>query len=155
MTNDSALPTLSFSPAKSQLSDVMDQVFHGHRPQLISRHGGKEQMVLVRPDDLATMLGDRQIAVQAVYDEAEVTLTVPAMGVLGFGEDLEAATADLLTELRAYATRYFQDPARYFATSRREHAGQLLRFALAGEEAQRAMLLEGERQPEQELVGAG
>jgi len=155
MTYEGIVPTLAFSPAKSRLSDLMDHVFHGHQPQVISRHGGKEQMVLVRPDDLVAMLGERRIKVEAVYDEGEVTLSVPAMGVLGFGEDLEEATADLLVELRAYATRYFRDPARYLATGRREHAGPLLRFALLDEEAQRAMLLEVEEQTVPELVGAG
>ena len=50
--SDAIVPTSDFSPAKARLSDVMTQVFHGHQPQLVSRHRGKEQMLLVRPDDL-------------------------------------------------------------------------------------------------------
>jgi hypothetical protein len=155
MTYDSVVPTLAFSPAKSRLSDLMDHVFHDHQPQLISRHGGKEQMVLLRPDDLATMLGDLRIEVRAVYDEGEVTLSAPEMGVLGLGENLEEATDDLLTELRAYAARFFRDPARYLATRRNSHAGALLRFALLGDAAQRAMLLEASQRSAPELVSAG
>jgi len=142
------VPTIDFSPAKSQLSDVMTQVFHGHQPRIVSRHHGKEQMLLVRPDDLVTMLGEHRLDVQAVYDQDEVTLRVPDMGVLGFGGTLDEAVDDLLEELRAYATRFFREPARFMATSRGTHAAALLRFALAGEEEQRRMLGVEEPQPE-------
>lgn len=148
------VPTIDFSPAKSQLSDVMTQVFHGHQPRIVSRHHGKEQMLLVRPDDLVTMLGEHRIDVQAVYDQDEVTLRVPDMGVLGFGATLDEAVDDLLDELRAYATRFFREPARFMATSRGAHAAAILRFALADEDEQRRML--GVEEPEREaaLIGA-
>lgn len=142
------VPTIDFSPAKSQLSDVMTQVFHGHQPRIVSRHHGKEQMLLVRPDDLVAMLGQHRLDVQAVYDAGEVTLRVPDMGVLGIGETLDEAVDDLLVELRAYATRFFREPARFMATSRGAHAAALLRFALAGEDEQRRML--GLEEPERD-----
>jgi hypothetical protein len=142
------VPTIEFSPAKSQLSEVMTQVFHGHQPRIVSRHHGKEQMLLVRPDDLVTMLGEQRLDVQAVYDQGEVTLRVPDMGVLGFGETLDEAVEDLLVELRAYATRFFREPARFLATSRGGHAAALLRFALTNEDEQRRML--GLEEPERE-----
>jgi hypothetical protein len=147
------VPTIDFSPAKSQLSDVMTQVFHGHQPRIVSRHGGKEQMLLVRPDDLVAMLGEQRLEVQAVYDSDEVTLRVPDMGVLGFGETLDEAVDDLLVELRAYATRFFREPARFMATSRGTHAAALLRFALADEDEQRRML--GIEEPESEPAPVG
>lgn len=142
--SDTLVPTSDFSPAKARLSDVMNEVFHGHQPRLVSRHHGKEQMLLVRPDDLVAMLADNRLEVLAVYDGDEVTLRVPEMGVLGFGVTLEEATEDLLVELRAYAARFFREPARFMATSRARHAGVLLRFALSTEETQRRMLSEGE-----------
>ena len=145
-----SVPTIDFSPAKSQLSDVMTQVFHGHQPRIVSRHHGKELMLLVRPDDLVTMLGEHRINVQAVYDQDEVTLRVPDMGVLGYGETLDEAVDHLLDELRAYATRFFREPARFMATSRGAHAAALLRFALADEDEQRRML--GLEEPEREAA---
>ena len=148
------VPTIEFSPAKSQLSEVMTQVFHGHQPRIVSRHHGKEQMLLVRPDDLVAMLGDHRLEVQAVYDEEEVTLRVPDMGVLGFGETLAEAVDDLLIELRAYATRFFREPARFMATSRGAHAAALLRFALAQEDEQRRMLGVEEPEPERATAAA-
>jgi hypothetical protein len=149
----SPVPTIDFSPAKSQLSEVMTQVFHGHQPRIVSRHHGKEQMLLVRPDDLVAMLGDHRLDVQAVYDADEVTLRIPDMGVLGFGDTLDEAVDDLIVELRAYATRFFREPARFLATSRGAHAAALLRFALADEDAQRRMLGVEEPEPEPAPVG--
>lgn len=152
----STVPTIDFSPAKSQLSEYMTRVFHYHQPHLVSRHHGKEQMLLLRPDDLVAMLGDRQFDVRAVYDSDEVTLRIPDLGVLGFGETLDEAVDDLLEEVRDYATRFFEEPARFMATSRRSHAATLLRFALADEDEQRRMigLDEPETQPEVEPESA-
>jgi antitoxin YefM len=149
------VPTIDFSPAKSQLSDVMTQVFHGHQPRIVSRHRGKEQMLLVRPDDLVAMLGEQRLDVQAVYDADDVTLRVPDMGVLGFGQTLDEAIDDLLVELRAYAARFFTEPARFMATSRRAHASALLRFALADEDEQRRMLGLEVAEPQPEPFGVG
>ena len=134
------VPTIEFSPAKSTLSDVMDDVFHRHRVRLVSRHHGKEQMLLVRPDDLVEMLGDHRLNVGAVYDAGEVTLRIPEMGLLGFGATLDEAVDDLLDELRGYAARFFREPSRFMGTSRSAHAGTLLRFALAAEDQQRSMV---------------
>jgi hypothetical protein len=149
----SAVPSIDFSPAKSQLSDVMTQVFHGHQPRIVSRHHGKEQMLLVRPDDLVAMLGEHRLDVQAVYDADGVTLRVPEMGVLGFGETLDEAVDDLLIEMGAYASRFFSEPARFMATSRGAHAAALLRFALSDDDEQRRML--GIEQPVAELSTVG
>ncbi len=151
--SDPIVRTNDFSPAKAHLSDVMTQVFHGHQPQLVSRHRGKEQMLLVRPDDLVAMLDDQRLEVLVVRDGDEVTLRVLEMGVLGFGDTLDEAIEDLLLELRAYAARFFREPARFMATGRATHAGVLLRFALSSDEAQRRMLSEvRETEPVRELA---
>ncbi len=137
-----ALLSTDFSAAKAQLSDLMTDVYHEHRPHLVSRHRGKEQMLLVRREDLARMLADQRLDVEVVYDEGEVTLRVPDLGVLGFGDTYDEAAEDLLTELEVYAASYFQNPARYAYTSRASHAGVLMRFAISSPEERRAMLTE-------------
>lgn len=151
--NTRLLPTIEFSPAKAHLSDVMNEVFHRHRPQVVSRHQGKEQMLLVRPEDLIAMLGDQTLDAQAVYDEGEVTLRVPELGVLAFGDSLAEAQEDLLAELRAYVQRFFEDPERYM-TGRGAPPLALLRFALSGEDEQRSMLGIESVPPVAELVAA-
>ena len=88
------------------------------------------------------MLADQRLDVQVVYDEGEVTLRVPDLGVLGFGDTYEEAAEDLLSELEVYAASYFQNPARYAYTSRASHAGVLMRFAISSPDERRAMLSE-------------
>ncbi len=135
------IPTLDFSPAKARLSDVMTEVFHQHQPTLVSRHRGKEQMLLVRTDDLLAMLPSEPFDVEVAFDPASVTLAVPSLGVIGVGETTDLAADDLLIEIRAYAKRFFANPLRYFAAGQGERAGALLAFALADEDGQRRMVL--------------
>jgi len=134
-----ALPSLDFSRAKGALSDVMTRVVHEHRPSIVSRHRGKERMLLVRTDDLARYLvafSDLDV----VEDEGEVTAALPNFGLLGFGPSRDAAIDDLLVELRMYAADYFERASFYAATDRAEHAPWLLRFALTPASAQRVLL---------------
>jgi hypothetical protein len=107
--NDALVPTTDFSPAKSHLSDVMTQVFHGHQPQLVSRHRGKEQMLLMRPDDLVAMLADQHLEVLVVHDGDEVTLRIPEMAttrathagaLLRFALSTEEAQRRMLSEVQ-------------------------------------------------------
>jgi hypothetical protein len=78
--------------------------------------------------------------VRVVYDADEVTVFVSGMGVLGFGDTLEAAAADLIAELEDYAARFFADEQRYLATNRRDHADALRRFAEADAVGKMAIL---------------
>jgi len=135
-----ALPSLDFSRAKGALSDVMTRVVHEHRPSIVSRHRGKERMLLVRTDDLARYLGAFSFDLDVVEDEGEVTAALPNFGLLGFGSSRDEAIDDLLVELRAYAADYFERASFYAATDRAEHAPWLLRFALTPASAQRTLL---------------
>ena len=142
MDTDST-PTLTsfdFSRAKSALSDLMTQVVHEHRPRVVSRHRGKERMLLVRTDDLAEYLSSFRFEPEVVDDKGEVTVALPRFGLLGFGKTRDDALADLLEELRAYARDFFERASFYAATDRAEHAPWLLRFALTPPERQLGLL---------------
>lgn len=135
-----ALPSIDFSHAKSVLSDVMTRVVHEHRPSVVSRHRGKERMVLLRTDDLVRYLESFRFELEIVVDQGEVTATFPALGLLGFGATQEKAIEDLLVELRAYAADYFERESFYAATDRAGHAPWLLRLALVSPDQQRGLL---------------
>ena len=119
LMTDVLVPTMPFSPAKSQLSEVMTEVVFRHQIRVVSRHHGKEQMLLVGADDLVAMLAGQEFDVRVVFDEGEVTTFVEGLDVLGFGETLDEAIDDFLNKLREYTTRFFQDLTKYLATSRR------------------------------------
>lgn len=135
-----ALPSLDFSRAKSALSDLMTRVVHEHRPSIVSRHRGKERMLLVRTDDLAAYLSSFRFELEIVEDGDEVTVALPRLGLLGFGATREEAIDDLLQELRVYAADYFERSGFYAATDRAGHAPWLLRFALTPADEQRSLL---------------
>ncbi len=140
MTTD-LVPTIDFSPAKAHLSDVVTGVFHQHQPILVSRHHGKEQVILVRVDDLLAMLPSDPFDVEVVYDPSSVAVAVSDLGLMGVGDTLDLAIDDLLVEMRSYVRRFFADPLRYFAAGQGARAGRLLAFALASDDAQRRILL--------------
>lgn len=135
----------------------MTEVFHLHQVTMVSRHHGKEQMVLMRPDDLLAMLPADPFETEVAYDAEGVAVTVPSLGVMGVGDTTDLAIDDLLVELRAYAKRFFENPARYFAAGQGDRAASLLVFALV-DDAQQRRLVSGEHgaelTPEPIVVGA-
>lgn len=135
-----ALRELSFSSAKSGLSTVMDDVVHEHRPHLIHRHGGKEAMLLVRPDDARRWLDTFRLVLNLTLDEDEVAITASPVDVVGIGDSFDSALDDLVVELRAYVHRFFERPHFYAQTSASRHEPWLLRFALTRPDEYRALL---------------
>jgi PHD/YefM family antitoxin component YafN of YafNO toxin-antitoxin module len=135
------LPERQFSEAKSALSDVMDDVVHQHRPHVVQRHHGKEAMLLVRPDDVRRWLDTFRLTMRVVLDEGEVSLVADPVGASGFGDSFDSAVDDLLSELRAYAQRFFERPHFYGQTQAARHEPWLARFALTHPDEQRALLI--------------
>ncbi len=140
------LGSLGFSRAKSMLSELMTEVVHGHAPRIVSRHRGKEEMVLVGTDDLARFLESFRFDPQVTVEVGEVTAALPDLGLLGFGETLEDAMADLVQELRVYAADFFERASFYAETDRADHAPWLLRFALTPPDRQLELLYQDSRQ---------
>ena len=126
---DSVLKEMAFTHAKASLSSVMDEVVHDHRPRVVQRKG-REEMLLVRRDDLAQWLDTFRLDVFLTLDEGEVTAEARGLDVLGFGATAAEALEDLASELRAYAQRFFERSAFYRETDRAKHYPVLLRFAL-------------------------
>ena len=144
-----ALASLDFSRAKSTLSQLMTQVVHGHAPRIVSRHRGKEEMVLVGTDDLARFLESFRFDPRITIDAGEVTAKIAHMGLLGFGETFEEAMEDLVEELRVYTRDFFERASFYAETDRADHAPWLLRFALTPSDRQLELLYEDSRQAAQ------
>src|SRR5688572_25997937 len=141
-----ALPSLDFSRAKSTLSELMTQVVHEHSPRVVSRHRGKEEMVLVATGDLARFLDSFRFDPRVVVEADDATAELPELGVLGFGETLEEAMEDLVEELRVYSRDFFERASFYAETDRAGHAPWLLRFALTPPDQQLELLYEDSRQ---------
>ncbi len=136
---------VDFSKAKNALSEVMTSVVHEHQLRLVSRHRGKEAMLLVRREDLAEMLESFRFDPRLTVGDGEVTAELAELGVLGFGASVDEALEDLVCELRRYAQRFFERFSFYRATDRAGHGPWLLRFALTPSDRQLELLFEDSR----------
>jgi hypothetical protein len=134
--------SIAFSEAKSRLSDVMSSVVRDHQPRLVSRHRGKEAMILLNADDTIDWLRRYRFEPTISFSEGEVTAELTQFGLLGFGETVDEALDDLLVELRAYTQRFFDRSGLYMQSDRRGHWPWLLRFALTPPDEQRLLLVE-------------
>src|SRR5258708_3431930 len=99
-------------------------------------------MILLSAEDLVNTLRHYRFESEVIFSEGEVTAQLPSLGLLGFGTTLDEALADLLTELRAYTYRFFDESSLYMHSNRREHWPWLLRFALTPPDEQARLLEE-------------
>lgn len=144
-----SLPTRAFSDAKANLSSLMDEVVHAHLPHLVHRR--REQMMMIGVNELLTALASFRFECDVASSKGEVTVHVRELDVLGLGATFDEALDDAVSQLRAYAGRYFERAAFYAQTDRARHAPWLLRFAVTPENQQRELLTE----PPPDMAGGG
>jgi predicted RNase H-like HicB family nuclease len=108
-----------FSEAKAKLSDLMTAVVHGHRPKLIDRHHGKEEMVLVGRDELVALLEGFTFEPKVSVSEGEFIVHLPELGLIAGGESLDGALDELVELSEAYAEDYFNRYEFFRETDRR------------------------------------
>jgi hypothetical protein len=120
----------------------MTQVVHEHAPQIVSRHRGKEEMLLVGTRDLVRFLDSFRFDPRLTIEPDEVTAELEELGLVGFGGTADEAMQDLVEELRIYAQDFFERASFYAQTDRAGHAPWLLRFAVTPPERQLDLLYE-------------
>lgn len=76
-----------------------------------------------------------------IFDEDEVSVSLPAFSLIGAGESFDEALDDLLAVLRQYCAQYIERLEFYRQTDRRSLLGLVFLFALTPSEDQRALLL--------------
>lgn len=135
-------PSRKAADAKAHLADVMTAAIHGTMPQIIQRRGGKERVVVARPDLMAQALSGFRFEAEVLLGDGEIVVRLEQFGLLGAGDSYEDAVEDALEQLRSYAGEFFRDWSLYSHTDRRWHLPWLLRFALTAEEDQAGLLAE-------------
>lgn len=129
-----------FAQAKARLSELMDQVVHGHRLQLIDRHRGKEQAILVSVEDLAMLLEGFAFHPRVNVSEGEFILRLPELGLIAGGESFEQALDELVELVGLRAEDFLERLDFYMQTELRGQLAYLLKFALAAPEERRSLL---------------
>jgi prevent-host-death family protein len=129
-----------FSEAKAKLSDLMTAVVHGHRPQVIDRHGGKEEMFLVGRDELLALLESFEFHPLVSISEGEFTVRLPELGLIAGGESLDAALDELVEIAEAYVEQYFARYEFFRETDRRRQLPWIARIAFTDPDERRKLL---------------
>jgi prevent-host-death family protein len=124
------LPPQAFAQAKAHLSDLMDQAVHRHRPQLIDRHRGKEQAVLVSVADLELLLEGFRFEPKVSVSEGEFVVRLPELGLIAGGATYEEALQELAELAEQQAEDYLDRLDFYMQTERRGQLPWLLKVAL-------------------------
>lgn len=134
---------VDFTSAKAGLSGYTDKVVHDRRMVGVNRHGGKEQMLLLARQELKDLLeglGPR-FETRVIFDEDEVSVSLPDFSLIGSGKDFDAAVDDALALLRDYCRRHLERLDFYRQTDRRTLTPLVYLFALTPEDEQRELLL--------------
>ncbi len=130
-----------FTKAKAGLSDLMTGVVHGHRPVEVKRHGGKERMLLVAQEELRALVAGSRFETRAIFDDGEVSLSLPQFTLIGAGATFDEAVEDALVLLRQYCTHFVERWSFYRETGRASLLPLVWKFALTPEDEQRDLLL--------------
>jgi prevent-host-death family protein len=140
--NDTATVYLeheAFAQAKARLSSLMDQAVRAHRPQLIDRHRGKEQAVLVSVEDLAMLLEGFSFHPRVSVSEGEFVIRLAELGLVAGGESYEDALEELIELVGAQAEDFLDRLDFYMQTDRRGQLAYLLKFALTAPEERHSL----------------
>jgi PHD/YefM family antitoxin component YafN of YafNO toxin-antitoxin module len=141
--NDVLFLQTGFTEAKRHLSDLMTGVVHEHRPVQVNRHGEKEQMFLLARrelEDLLELTGQR-FETRVLFDDGEVSVSLPAFSLIGAGETFDAAVEGLVDLLRQYCAQYLRRLDFYRQTDRRSLLPLVFLFALTPAAQQKDLLL--------------
>ena len=126
------LTATGFSEARSQLSRLFDEAFEELRPVLIRRKG-REEALLLRRENLEVLLEPFALRAQVIReDDGSVTIAVDELEWAVNAPTRDAATRELVQDLRRYAEDYLARAQVFLrAPNRRAHFPYVLRILLA------------------------
>ena len=84
MPTREAIPTLQFSDAKQNLSEVANNVIREHRPAVIERRAS-EATVLASRNDLRRWLDSFAIVTKITVEDGEFLAQAPFLGIMATG----------------------------------------------------------------------
>jgi prevent-host-death family protein len=138
-TATSLLPQEAFAQAKARLSDLMDKAVHDHRVQVIDRHRGKEQAVLVSVDDLGMLLEGFELHPRVSVSDGEFVVRLPELNLIAGGASYEDALGELVELAEQQAQNFLDRLDYYMQTDQRGQFGWLLKLALTAPEERRSL----------------
>jgi hypothetical protein len=142
MSDRYRMPVVPVAKARDALPSYLEAA-RKHLPQIVTRHD-RDEVALLSLDDLRELLRGHRFLTEASVHPGEATVTLPQFGIIGIGDDLDAAAAETMTKLREYAEQYLQRYEFYRHTDRRDLFPLVMRFLVTPEDEQLNLLLENE-----------
>jgi hypothetical protein len=123
--------TISITEARKTMAALFSEVVNAHRPSVIEHQSGGAGLLLA-VDDADRLLVGCEFHPEVFFESEAASIWLPELELYGRGAHYEAAEADLLDEVRAYAEEYWKEIDRYRAApNRQQHFPYLLRAILA------------------------
>lgn len=119
----------------------MDQAVHQHRVQLIDRHRGKEQAVLVSLADLGALLEGLEFHPRVSAVDGEFVIRLPELKQVAGGATLDEALDELVELVEDQAQDFLDRLDFYLQTDRRRELPWVLRFAITDPAERRALFV--------------
>lgn len=136
------LPSKGLSSAKKHFSEVMTDVVHHHHPQVVDRHHGREQMLLMGVDDVDVLLEPFRFDPRVSVSGDEFVVRLPELNLVAGGATYDAAIEELVQLVEEYSEDFLSRFDFYMQTDRRRHVPFLLRFAVTPNERRLGLLSE-------------
>lgn len=146
------LPQEAFAQAKAKLSDLMDQAVHDHRLQLIDRHRGKEQAVLVSVADMELLLEGFQFHPKVSVSDGEFVVRLPELNLIAGGNSYEEAIDELVELAEQQAQNFLARLDFYMQTDKRAQLAWLLKVALTSPQERSRLFFAPAPEPESEVA---
>jgi prevent-host-death family protein len=133
------LASVAFAQAKAKFSEVMDHAVHDHRLQLIDRHSGKDEAVLVSVADLGLLLEGFQFQPKVSVSEGEFVIRLPELNLISGGPDYDEALGELVELAEEKAEDFLGRLDFYMQTDRRNQLPWHLKVAITDPAERRSL----------------
>ena len=124
-----------YSEARNSFADLFDAAI-SHAPTRIARRRSGEA-VLIGRDDLLALTDAFAFRPDVYFEPDGVSIWLPELAVWGRGSDLQAASDDLVTEVRQFVEEWLADARLRSSPNHRPHAPWVVK-AMLSDDAQLA-----------------
>lgn len=137
------LEELQFTEARKEFTAMYNHVFNEYKPMIVKRKQAEEIMVL-RTDLQKLLLSQFSLKPEiASEDDGTTTMTLDQLDIYANADSVEAATVQLIEDLKIYAQDFINRSQLFFnAPNRRSHFPYVLKILLADNDEEIHSMLE-------------
>lgn len=147
------IETIGFSDAKAHLSDLMSSVVHDYEPKAVSRHHGKEAMLLLPEPVIRAILENVTFDPQVTVRPDEFVVRLPELNLVASGGSIDEALDEMVEIASAFAEQYLRRLRFHQDSEGLARLPWVAKLAFTPEVARRSLFDAGPKRPEQPASG--